>query len=312
MKQIHIALTVILGLAVVGIGVYLFMVMGERDDLQKELIATRENLASTQQQVETLQTTLDSTQGELATTKDTLTSTQANLNSTNEILATTQNELNATEDELSTTRDELDTTKSELTETKLDLTLTETRLDDTNEELEEVTEHYQIALETLQGLDITLASSAECYDVELVDNPEATNPSWIELKAFLAEDLTEQHEYITDEYDCSQFSRDLHNRAEAAGIRAAEVHIVFKGESTGHALNAFLTTDYGLVYVDCTEQPDKAAQIKSGYVYRAVSINLISIGNIRNDSWWNSRWTYYYIPSSKGGQVEVSGIRIYW
>ena len=44
----------------------------------------------------------------------------------------------------------------------------------------------------------------------------------------------------------------LHNNAEAAGIRAALVGVFFEGETTGHGLNVFKTTDRGLVYVDCT------------------------------------------------------------
>ncbi len=57
--------------------------------------------------------------------------------------------------------------------------------------------------------------------------------------SFLAQDRTETQRYIREEYDCSQFSRDLHNNAEAAGIRCAEVHVLFGNNEEGHALNAF-------------------------------------------------------------------------
>lgn len=312
MKRFLVILTAVLGLVVVGVVVYAFMVMGERNDLQ-------EKLALTQQELTTTETTLTLTEAELATTKDNLSLTQTDLSSTQDalkdtqdILTATQGELAATDDELSTTKDELSAAETELGDTRLQLHFAEDELDRTEQELDDMTDRYQVAYETLQGLDITLSSSPECTDVLLIDNPEATNPTWAELKAFLAQDLTEHHQYILNEYDCSQFSRDLHNRAEAAGIRTAEVHIDFIGESVGHALNAFLTTDYGLVYVDCTEAPDKIARLKAGLTYRAVTVVAVSITNVRNDSWWNSRWTYYYIPTSSGGEARVESIIIFW
>jgi len=51
---------------------------------------------------------------------------------------------------------------------------------------------------------------------------------------------------------CGDFAETLHNKAEAAGIRTAFVHIELDDEDTGHALNAFHTTDKGLVFIDCT------------------------------------------------------------
>lgn len=312
MKRVLVILTVVLGLAVVGVAVYAFMVMGERNDLQDSLASTQHELASTE-------ATLASTETELTTTKNTLSSTQSELSSTRDTLMDTQDTLTATlgalaatEDELSDTEDELGDTRLQLHSAEDELDRVQDELDDTEEELEEITDQYWVAYETLQGLDITLSWSPDCTDVLLIDNPEATNPTWAELKAFLAQDQTENHEYILHEYDCSEFSRDLHNRAEAAGIRTAEVQIDFVGESMGHALNAFLTTDYGLVYVDCTEAPDKIARVKAGYAFRAVSVQAVSIINVRNNSWWISLWSYYYIAASSGGQANVERIYIYW
>lgn len=312
MKTGLIISTAVLGVLVIIVGLYVFMVMGERDDLQDKLNATQDTLAATQQELETTETTLASTEAELATTKNTLSLTQTDLSSTQDTLTDTQSDLAATEDELSATKEDLSATEDELGNTRLQLHNAEDELDRTEQELDDMTDQYQIAYETLKGLDITLSSSTACYDVALIDNPEAINPTWAELKAFLREDQTEHHQYILNEYDCSQFSRDLHNRAEEAGIRAAEVHINLVGESVGHALNAFLTTDYGLVYVDCTEAPDKIARVKAGYAFRAVTISAVSIVNIRNDNWWASLMSYYYLQSSSGGHCVVSSIKIYW
>lgn len=61
---------------------------------------------------------------------------------------------------------------------------------------------------------------------------------------------------------CADFAERLHNNAEMAGIRCAYISITLAGYSdsydygipsnTGHACNAFQTTDRGLVYIDCT------------------------------------------------------------
>jgi hypothetical protein len=92
--------------------------------------------------------------------------------------------------------------------------------------------------------------------IELINNPNATNPTYAELLAFLEADQTDKYSYIVGPpkvaYVCADFARDVHNNAEAAGIRAAWVGIDIEGEAEGHALNAFETTDRGLVFIDCT------------------------------------------------------------
>ena len=90
---------------------------------------------------------------------------------------------------------------------------------------------------------------------ELTNNSSATNVSWETLRAFLWEDKTDEKTYIPDVYDCDEFASDLHNNAESKGIRCAWVAIKFKGGGPLHALNAFKTTDQGLVFVDCTGEP---------------------------------------------------------
>jgi len=90
------------------------------------------------------------------------------------------------------------------------------------------------------------------YDrVQLINNENATDPTWQQLKSFLIADKTDEKDYVLGTFMCGAFAEELHNNAEAAGIRAAWVTMDFKGESEGHALNAFYTADGGLVYIDC-------------------------------------------------------------
>ncbi|HEX9976745.1 MAG TPA: hypothetical protein VGA82_05795 [Dehalococcoidales bacterium] len=259
------------------------------------------------------------TMNQLTDTQDTLSSTQAQLlvaatqlEETRDELNNTKNELTSTKDELTSTKNELTSTKSELASTKSALVAAESTASVLRAQVLKTEQQLTVAQETLKGLGITLAVSSECSDAVLVDNATATNPTWSQLINFLSKDLTENHTYVANVYDCSQFSRDLHNHAEAAGIRVAEVQVGFKNNPVGHALNAFLTTDYGLVYVDCTQVPDKTARVKAGTTFRAVEVYFVSLTNIRNDTWWDTLGRYYYIPSSTGDLAVTLSIKIYW
>ena len=220
--------------------------------------------------------------------------------------------------ELERVQSALVTTQSELSSTNQTLSSVQQDLTNLQATLSRIQQQLAVAQETLGGLGITLYTSKECYDVTLIDNPTATNPSWSQLMTFLSQDQTEQHTYTLGVYDCSQFSRDVHNNAEVAGIRAAEVGIWFSNKDDGHALNAFLTTDYGLVYVDCTGAPDTIAHVKTGKEYRAVEIDKVTGINVRNDYWWDtlSPYVYYYISSGfflfREGHAVTSYIEIYW
>ncbi len=124
--------------------------------------------------------------------------------------------------------------------------------------------------------------------IELIDNPRATDPTFAELVAFLEKDRTDEYSYIVgppkNAFVCSDFAETIHNNAEAAGIRAAWVGIDIEGETEAHALNAFETTDLGLVYIDCTgkglwDDPanrssvDRRARVEIGKPYALAGMN---------------------------------------
>jgi len=96
--------------------------------------------------------------------------------------------------------------------------------------------------------------------VNLINNPAAVDVTWDRLMTFVESDATDHNAYVPDKYMCGSFALDLHNDAEAQGIRAAWVAIDFYGEDTGHAATAFMTTDRGLVIIDDTSSNDIARQ----------------------------------------------------
>ncbi|MFC1974378.1 hypothetical protein ACFLU2_03395, partial [Chloroflexota bacterium] len=151
--------------------------------------------------------------------------------------------------------------------------------------------------------------------VSLTDNQEAKNPTFSQLIAFLYNDPTDDEYYSILSFNCTGFAEMLHNNAEAAGIKAAFVAVYFEGEDTGHALNAFVTSDKGLVYVDCTGEGlgwygytieyDGIAHVFKGEEYRRWSINKYTFVNYR-----------YYEPYRQTSDWEemgiVESIKIYW
>jgi hypothetical protein len=90
------------------------------------------------------------------------------------------------------------------------------------------------------------------HPIVLTRNPNAADPTFDQLVAFIEQDPTDLNPYIDGKYVCADFAADVYNHAEAAGIRAGWVGITFENASVGHAVDAFETTDRGLVYIDCT------------------------------------------------------------
>jgi peptidoglycan hydrolase CwlO-like protein len=289
--KILVTIAAFLGIALIGVSVWAYLTVETLDETRIKLAATEDKLAAAKNELAT-------TASELKNTKNRLEEAQEEIADLTEELEDTSNELSDTKAELSLAASELRTTKSSLKRANDDLADTEDQL--------------EIAQETLEGLGISIMSSRECRDVRLVDNSAAEDPTWEELKAFLKEDKTENNRYIRNEYDCSEFSRDVHNNAEAAGIRAAEVQVQWESDRYGHALNAFLTKDYGLVYIDCTGGPDTTARVVKGKKYRGIEPDYITPKNIRNDLWWDSLMEYYYISTQRGTDAITSRIIIYW
>jgi hypothetical protein len=92
------------------------------------------------------------------------------------------------------------------------------------------------------------------FRVILENNPDARDPTWDQVVAFLKADKTDEMEYVAADFMCGSFAQEVHNNAEKAGMRAAWVGIDLAGKPIGHAVNAFNTTDRGLVYSDSTGQ----------------------------------------------------------
>lgn len=119
--------------------------------------------------------------------------------------------------------------------------------------------------------------------VNMANNKKARDPSWEQLVWFLKCDNTDKEKYIDNVFNCVDYAEKLQNNAANAGWKAAFVGIDIRDDATdnvsGHAINAFQTTDYGLVYIDCTRfkdetayDADKLVKVEAGKQYQATYI----------------------------------------
>jgi hypothetical protein len=90
------------------------------------------------------------------------------------------------------------------------------------------------------------------------------NPTYQEMKTFLAQDSTNVNNYVEDKYVCVDFAAAVNNNAEAKGIRCAVVDI-FYPDGYGHTIVAFDTTDRGLIYIE--PQFDQEVKLVVGRSY---------------------------------------------
>jgi hypothetical protein len=121
--------------------------------------------------------------------------------------------------------------------------------------------------------------------ITLVNNPLAADPTYAQLERFILSDTTDQNIYVPGVYECTDFARDVYNNAEKAGIRTAYVGMVFSVSKIGHALDAFQTTDKGLVFIDCTgleageagpSDNDKIVTVKKGDYYTYIYMDEVN------------------------------------
>jgi hypothetical protein len=153
------------------------------------------------------------------------------------------------------------------------------------------------------------------------------NPTWTELKTFLENDNTNKLIY-SDSFDCSGFSTELFKRARDYGFRVAIVEIEFEKNETGHALNAFQTTDKGLIYVDNTgnekgTEKDKIAYVKTGDTFGTIDLDALNEKRISCDNClqFMNNLTYktyqnvfdysYFVNSAKCNKFRIECVETY-
>jgi len=214
---------------------------------------------------------------------------------------------------LAQTRSELSVLRIEKEALEINLETAEDALAETEEDLASVQQELGSAELTISSLESELELYKDTWgsvvssgiqppyqDADIVNREATSNPTWAKLLDFLLMDETDEHVYVSGVYMCGDFARDVHNNAERAGIRAAYVAVELAGDY--HALNAFKTTDKGLVFIDCTgisqsgpSNCDKTVTVKLGKSYVPRSLF--------PESGWSVTWE---------NMGTVRDVEIYW
>jgi len=168
------------------------------------------------------------------------------------LLLNTSSKVTPINNELKDVQSQLTLVQQELDKTSGTLNTTQTALSDAQSQLDLYKDTFGAIVKKGAQLDAIKGNEGE---VHLIQNANAINPTWKQLENFLSDDGTDSHPYIlygSDSYICTDFAEQLYNNAETKGIRAAFVVVWYENDPIGHAINAFRTTDRGLVYVDDT------------------------------------------------------------
>lgn len=212
-------------------------------------------------------------------------------------------ELSAATSQISAVKAELKTAESQYADASLKLKTADTQLLQYSNEIQNKKKELELYKQTY-GSVVASGIRPPYQRADIVNQSNATDPSYAQLQAFLLADKTDSKDYVTGVYMCGDYSRDVHNNAERNGIRAGWVAILFQGEEIGHACNVFKTTDRGLVFIDCTglravdygpSNCDKIVSVKLGKTYVPMSMF--------PEVFWEVAW---------GSFGTILDVQIYW
>jgi hypothetical protein len=191
----------------------------------------------------------------------------------------------------------LDSMKSDNSQVETQLTTARGYLENTLSELASVQSQLDLYKSTWGSVDANGVKPPYGPKSQLTNNSSAANPTWAQLQNFILTDKTDQNAYVTGVYECGDFARDVHDNAEKAGIKCGWVYIQF-ADDTAHACDAFVTSDYGLVFIDCTAplpaglpNNDKIVSLNLGQQYIPASL---------------------FSDSAFGSMGTIQDVQIYW
>lgn len=186
----------------------------------------------------------------------------------------------------------LDNAQGEIDALKTDLAALQDNYESSQADYEGLQANYDSLQDDYESLRADYDSLQADYEgsLERLKQSELENPTWSELRKFLERDDTDTLPYVEGSFDCSGFAITLRDRTWRYGMRCAYVEVGFS-KKEGHALNAFETTDEGLIYVDNT-QADQIAYIEIGQPYRAIHLDAVKSKYIAcsgdPDEFWGS------------------------
>ena len=210
---------------------------GAYDQMKAQLKADEEKITSLQTSIQDMQSELDSSKAAQR---------EAEIK-----LSLRENDLKTAQQNLEAAQAKLQTSQQDLIDTRIKLADTQKALSDSTSKLN----YYLDTLGTTVFSNVQppyTKTSSPTSLIALEQNPDAANPTWQELMTFIKSDPTDSLQYVEGTFMCGAFAEKVHNNAEKAGIRSAIAAIHFADSGLPHAIDVFKTTDFGLVFVDCT------------------------------------------------------------
>jgi len=241
-------LIIIFAIGFIALGSVCFYLKTQIDTARNDILNLTATVSLQEENIAETESELNITESRLKETESELTATYNELNKGLELNEELEKELFDTERELDYVEYNLQTQKAKTSELQIELEAIQAEVEAIREELQL---YHDTGIRVAQGI-VPPYSTSLYGQFNLENNPDASNISWSELKDFLREDRTDNNPYVENVYMCGEFAEDLHNNAENSEISAAFVIIQFEDGSGPHALNAFVATDRGLVYIDTT------------------------------------------------------------
>jgi len=122
----------------------------------------------------------------------------------------------------------------------------------------------------------------------------AGDPTFSQMVAFLIQDRTDEIDWVPTKFESDSYAIAVHDNAEKAGIRCALVYVEYK-DNTARFLNAFNTTDKGLVFIDCSGQSAETKTLsqflnfdKVAYIALNQEYGIITLYYVDSNNWTNS------------------------
>ena len=195
----------------------------------------------------------------------------SDLRETQDSLVSMQNQLTITDADLTRIETNLSTAQLNLTRTQNDLTSTLGELSTAQANLVQAQTELATALKQITSASVLYDSLQADYDYLQTNYDRLTigygyvlsDPTYLQMKNFLASDKTDPNRYDINTYNCQNFSADVIANAAKLKIRCAFVTV--DEESSGHAIIAFNTTDRGIIYIE--PQSDEEVNLRVGRRY---------------------------------------------
>jgi hypothetical protein len=242
-SKLFIAALVVILLGAGGFGAFYLQASNSQTELNSQIADLNKQLADSKGQVANLQKDLASSQEQVASLESEGAKTQTLLSDANFALSASETQLSSVRWQLSGLQSDLDTANQRVRSSVTELAGYVAAQAD-----------FQSQISALQT---NLDRMKTGYGYLFKD------PTYAAMKSFMAADQTDKNKYVTNAYECDDFSADTILAAAKQNIRCAFVTIDFP--TSAHAVVAFQTTDRGLIYIE--PQSDEEVNLQVGKRY---------------------------------------------